>query len=166
MARRVARLLLLTLVGSPAHCLWPPEYKVAPETNAPVTIDQELVNVPVGDFRTWGGCPDVFSLDITNALDNPDGDELFIIWFVNYEPGLQQSTAELDTTEFVFDPCTNPKVVTGIPPNEIEVWVMDRKPLSLNNADDARTLTDPDTTVAKATWQFYVEDDTCCSSPQ
>ena len=161
---RVARLLLLLAAGAPAQCLWPPQYQVAPIVNEPVTIDPELLNVPTDAFYTWSGCPDVFSLDITNAIKNPDGDQLFIAWFVNYQSGLQQSIEDRDTAEYVFDPCKNAKVVTGSPPNIIEVWVLDRPPLSQNNADDFRTLIDPDTTVAKATWFFDVEDETCCSS--
>lgn len=161
MARRVARLLLLTLVGSPAHCLWPPEYKVAPEVNEPVTIDPELLTVPQGWYR-WSGCPDAFNLDITNAIQNPDNDTLYIAWFVNYEEGLGQRIDDLYTPEFAFDPCDNPKVVTGNPPNRIDVWVIDRAPPPSLSADDFRTLLAADATVAQASWYLLVEDDTCC----
>jgi len=154
------------LLGLPAQCLWPPSYEVAPEVNELVTIDPDLLPVSTSEYHVWSGCPDVFSLDITNAISNPDDDKLSIGWFVNYESGLQQKLDDQDTTEFVFDPCENAKSITGTRPNTIEVWVLDRAPRSYNNADDFRTLTDPDTTVAKATWFFLVEDDTCCSTSQ
>ncbi|TNF23901.1 MAG: hypothetical protein EP329_26295 [Deltaproteobacteria bacterium] len=159
--------MLLVLVGSPAHCLWPPSYEVAPEVNEPVTIDRDLLSISPSDFHVWGGCPDVFSLDISSALSNPDDDELTIAWVVNYEEGLKQKVDDFDTTEFVFNPCENVRtIVGGVTPNIIRVWVLDRAPLSHNNADDFRTIVDPDTTMAEVTWFFYVEDDTCCLPTQ
>lgn len=163
---RVAWFLLvmaLLSTGSLAQCLWPPDYELAPDVNLPVTIDPTLLEV-APDFRVWPGCPTTFDLDIGPALVNPDDDELFVVWIVNYQAGLRQTVDALDTLEFSFDPCTHQKAVTGSLPNRIEVLVFDRKPVSLNNADDARTPATDDTTSATATWFLLVDDDTCCFS--
>lgn len=154
-------LLLVSTAGSLAQCLWPPDYELAPDVNLPVTIDPALLEVPP-DFRVWPGCPTTFDLDIGPALVNPDDDELFVVWIVNYQAGLRQTVDALDTLEFSFDPCTHQKAVTGTLPNRIEVLVFDRKPVSLNNADDARTPVTDDTTSAAVTWFLLVDDDTCC----
>ena len=162
--RAVARVLLALVLGAPAQCLWPPEYEVAPDLNLAVTLDPALLSEPLNVFHTWSGCPEVFTLDIEQAVSNPDGDRLFVFWFVNYQAGLVQSIDAIDTDEFVFDPCTHPKVRVGTGlPNVIEVLVLDRLPASLANADTARVIVDPETTTATATWFFHVEDTTCCT---
>jgi len=153
-------------VAALGACLVPPDIKVAPEVNEPVSIDRTLLETSPDDFHVWPGCPDRFELDIEPALDNPDDDDLTIVWIVNYQAGLRQTLDDIDTTVFSFDPCTHPKVIAGgSPPNKIEVLVFDRKPLSLNNADDARQIADPETTWVGITWFLAVEDLTCCAGP-
>ncbi|MCA9515353.1 MAG: hypothetical protein KC635_10450 [Myxococcales bacterium] len=147
-------------------CLVPPDFSIAPEVNLPVSIDRSLLEESPDVFHVWSGCPDKFVLDISTAIVNPDDDpRLFIVWIVNYQPGLKQRPDDVDTTRFVFDPCTNGKVLSGTIPNTIEVLIYDRSPASLNNADDARIIVDPETTMDRVTWFFAVEDLTCCGAP-
>lgn len=164
----VARLLLgLAAVScmNLSSCLVPPDFSIAPEVNLPVSIDRSLLEESPDVFHVWSGCPDKFVLDISTAIVNPDDDpRLFIVWIVNYQPGLMQRLDDVDTTRFVFDPCTNGKVVSGTTPNTIELLIYDRSPASLNNADDARIIVDPETTMDRVTWFFAVEDLTCCGA--
>ncbi|PIE65934.1 MAG: hypothetical protein CSA24_01460 [Deltaproteobacteria bacterium] len=157
--------MLLTLVAAAcASCLMPPEYEVAPNINQPVSIDESKLAV-APDFYAWSGCDQpTLAFDITQALSNPDDDELTIVWLVNYEAGNQQSIDALDALEFELAVCFQPKITEGaLQPNSIEVHVFDRKPKSLNNADDALTpIEGSDTTTASAKWYLAVEDRTCC----
>jgi hypothetical protein len=161
----VAHFLLAHLTMS--ACL-PPDYEIAPDPNAPVTIDEAALPVSPAVFHRLGGCPPAaLELDVLQGLGNPDGDRLYSAWLVNHVPGQggrPEATSTTTPSPFAFDPCTNPKVVTSPAVNTIAFVVLDRAPLSFDDGDAVRTPVDADTTFAQVVWFVGVDDLSCCGA--
>jgi hypothetical protein len=150
-------------------CL-PPDYEIAEVVNAPVDIDKRLLAVSPDAFHRLSGCPPpALELDVSSALSNPDDDRLFSAWLVNYTPGLGARPDATSTTgprPFVFNPCTNAKVLTGADINTIELVVLDRAPASFDTGDEVRVIVDPETTSVNVVWFIGVEDLSCCAEAE
>ena len=157
--------LFLLLVWGMSACL-PPDFEIAPAENRPVRILRGLLQVSPDVFHRLSGCPPpALELDVATAVENPDGDRLYTAWLVNYVPGQGSRPDATSTTgprPFLFDPCTNPKVLTGAQINTIELIVLDRAPVSFDTGEDVKTIVDPDTTLDTVVWFIGVEDLSCC----
>lgn len=160
----------LLLVPSVVMACLPPDYEIAEVVNAPVRIDKRLLGVSPDTFHRLSGCPPpVLELDVSAALDNPDDDRLFSAWLVNYTPGLGARPDATSTTgprPFVFNPCTNAKVLTGADINTIELVILDRAPASFDTGDEVREIVDPETTSDNVVWFIGVEDLSCCAEAE
>jgi hypothetical protein len=166
--RRASVASFLLIVPCVMSCL-PPDFVVEPDLNEPVRIDKRLLVVPPDSFHRLSGCPPPsIELDVGPGLANPDGDRLYSAWLVNHIPGQggrPDATSTTGPRPFVFNPCTNPKVLTGASINTIELVVHDRAPASFDSGDEVKTIVDPDTTTDNIVWFIGVEDLSCCGGP-
>lgn len=157
-------LILLVLLGM-YSCL-PPDFEIAPDENLPVLIERSLLTVSPDTVHRLSGCPPpTLELDVGAALVNEDDDRIFSAWLVNYtvgQGGRPDATSTTGPRSFVFNPCTNPKVLTGSAINTVEIVVLDRAPASFDTADDVKQIVDPETTTSNVVWFIAVEDLSCC----
>lgn|GEM_PF-1622013 len=160
--------ILLVLFGM-LSCL-PPDFEIATDENKPVRIERPLLTVSPDVVHRLSGCPPpALELDVGTALINEDADRIFSAWLVNYtvgQGGRPDATSTTGPRTFVFNPCTNPKVLTGSAINTVELVVLDRAPASFDTADDVKVIVDPDTTTANVVWFIAVEDLSCCGGQQ
>jgi hypothetical protein len=138
--------LLFSLVAS---CL-PPDFEVQSATNRPVKIDKSLLTINPDRFIDVSN-GEILVFDVSTAVSDPDGDTIEFVWLVNYEPNLGAPPDAVGFTRFRFNPCENPKLV---PPQTLtlELFVLDRRPLSFDDADLAKTIVDPETTTDNVVW--------------
>jgi len=148
--------LLFSLVVS---CL-PPDFEVESATNRPVKIDKSLLTINPDRFiDVTNG--EVLVFDVSTAVSDPDGDTIEYVWLVNYEPNLGAPPDAVGFTRFTFRPCENPKLVPR-QPLTLELFVLDRRPLSFDDADLAKTIVDPETTTANVVWFIGADDLSIC----
>ncbi len=145
------------MVGLVPGCLIPPDFEFATAENMQTHVDRTAIR-PIDGYQTVGECPGTaIEFDIRSAIINPDDDELFVTWYVNYSDADGGQFAQTDTEVFNFA-CDHPRAaLSGDRPILIEVVVMDRRPKSLANAMDARTVDDPTTTLDIVSWYVDVE---------
>lgn len=165
MHQRLARLLLSSLAGVVlvfglvASCL-PPDFEVESATNRPVKIDKTLLTINPDRFIDVSNGADLV-FDIATAVSDPDGDTIEIVWLVDYEPNLGAPPDAVGFTRFTFRPCENPKLVPG-QPLTLELFVLDRRPASFDDADLAKTIVDPETTTDNVVWFIGADDLSSC----
>jgi hypothetical protein len=156
----VAWLLLnAVLVAGLCACL-PPDFEIDTAKNQPVQIDKSLLTINPDRFIDVSNCQNL-TFDVSTAVSDPDGDEIQTVWLVNYEQGLGSPPDAVGFLRYTFRPCENPKLVAGVPLT-LELFVLDRRPLSFDDADEAKTLVDPETTTDNVVWFIGADDLSCC----
>lgn len=163
-ARSLARLLLnAALVGglllSAPGCL-PPDFEVAPAQNQPIRIDKSLLTINPDRFIDVSNCQNL-TFDVATAVSDPDGDPIQTVWLIDYEPNLGSPPDAVGFLRFTFRPCESPKLVPG-QPLTLELFVLDRRPASFDDADLAKTIVDPETTTDNVVWFIGADDLSCC----
>lgn len=158
----------LTATLAPA-CLVPPDFEFATAENMQTHVDRTAIQPletlltvdctlpePIEPTEPTQAVSTVIEFDIRSAIVNPDDDELFVTWYVNYSEADGGQFAQTDTEVFRFDPCSDPKTKDDSI-NLIEVVVMDRRPKSLASAAESREVVDPETTQDIVRWYIVVE---------
>ncbi len=151
---------LVLLIGPAVNCI-PPDFTIESGANKPIRIDRTKLQVSPDGTQILASCPLTLDLDVTPGVENPDGDRVYSAWFVN---GLSVDRAKTNGTDvFPFDACIlGPRPSTGI--YEVQTFVLDRLPQSLNSIEDTLTFVDPETSYDTVVWFVYVEDTTCCTA--
>jgi hypothetical protein len=158
--RRVAWLLLnAVLVAGLGACL-PPDFEIDAAKNQPIQIDKSLLTINPDRFIDVSNCQNL-TFDVSTAVSDPDGDEIQTVWLVNYEPGLGAPPDAVSFLRYTFRPCENPKFVAGVPLT-LELFVLDRRPESFDDADLAKTIVDPETTTDSVVWFIGADALLCC----
>jgi hypothetical protein len=140
-----------------------PDFEIDPGLNSPIEVLDELVVPPEGVLsatRTDPSLPVEFYLE--NALSDPDGDRLFIFWYVDYDAGEVGLWDASETYEFTFDPCTHPKA--GFDSAEsvlVEAIVMDRPPAGFDAAGARETTEDGD--LVRLFWVIELAEGNACA---
>jgi hypothetical protein len=142
-----------------ATCL-PPDFVIEPAHNRPVKIDKALLTINPDRFIDVSNCQTLV-FDVATAVSDPDNDPIQTVWLINYEPNLGAPPDAVGFLRFTFRPCENPKLVPG-QPLTLELFVLDRRPLSFDDADEAKTLVDPETTTDNVVWFIGADDLSCC----
>jgi len=144
-----------------ATCM-PPDFEIDPEENQPIRIDKTLLTINPTQFQDLSGCPPRELLfDVATAISDPDDDPIQTVWLVNYTPNEGAQPDGVGFLRFTLDPCENSRIRPG-EVNTIELYVLDRRPLNFDDADDAKTFVDPETTSDSVVWFIGVDDLSCC----
>lgn len=155
----LAWLLLTATVAGLVSCL-PPDFEIDQAENRPIKIDKSLLTINPDRFIDVSNCQNL-TFDVSTAVSDPDGDAIQTVWLVNYEPGLGAPPDAVSFLRYTFRPCENPKLEPGIPLT-LELFVLDRRPASFDDADLAKTIVDPETTTDNVVWFIGADDLSCC----
>lgn len=155
----LAWLLLWATVAGLMSCL-PPDFEIDAAENRPIAIDKSLLTINPDRFIDVSNCQNL-TFDVSTAVSDPDGDAIQTVWLVNYEPGLGAPPDAVGFLRYTFRPCENPKLEPGIPLT-LELFVLDRRPESFDDADLAKTIVDPETTTDNVVWFIGADDLSCC----
>ena len=156
---RLARLLLWACVVAGLGSCLPPDFEIDTAVNRPIEIDKSLLTINPDRFIDVSNCQNL-TFDVTTAVSDPDGDPIETVWLVNYEPGLGTQPDAVGFLRYTFRPCSSP-LVPGVPLT-LELFVLDRRPLSFDDADEAKTIVDPATTTDNVVWFIGADALTCC----
>lgn len=155
----VAWLLLTATVAGLMSCL-PPDFEIDQAENRPIEIDKSLLTINPDRLIEIDDCQNLV-FDVSTAVSDPDGDAIQTVWLVNYEPGLGAPPDAVGFLRYTFRPCENPKLEEDIPLT-LELFVLDRRPESFDDADLAKTPVDPETTTDNVVWFISADDLSCC----
>ncbi len=159
LARRLLYPVAMTLMTSALSACPLPDWEPQENVNLPLLVDERLAQPPP-DLLTQVCAGDSVTLDISNAVDDPQGDRVFVFWYVNYIEGQSVPISASDVEEFTFVPCQTLNSREGL--NEIEVFMMDRPPVAFN-PDGARQVSE-DGDLRRMYWMIPVGEG-CCSLP-
>lgn len=127
--RRFASLawLLLLTAGAMLSACPLPQYEIEPNG---LTIDESLVAPPLGLTTAARQCAaSTVSFDVSAAVDDPEGDDVLVFWYVNYDPALPTLHRKVGSPieAFDLDVCD-----ASVAPTEdrvlVEAVIMDRTP--------------------------------------
>lgn len=155
----LAWLLLTATVAGLVSCL-PPDFEIDQAENRPIKIDKSLLTINPDRLIDISNCQNL-TFDVSTAISDPDGDAIQTVWLVNYEPGLGAPPDAVGFQRYTFRPCENPKFVERVPLT-LELFVLDRRPESFDDADLAKTIVDPETTTDNVVWFIKADSLDCC----
>lgn len=158
-AGRLAWLLLTATVAGLTSCL-PPDFEIDQAENRPIKIDKSLLTINPDRLIDISNCQNL-TFDVSTAVSDPDGDAIQTVWLVNYEPGLGAPPDAVGFQRYTFRPCENPKFVERVPLT-LELFVLDRRPESFDDADLAKTIVAPETTTDNVVWFIKADSLDCC----
>lgn len=155
-----AACFLLPLVATMLPGCPVPQFEVDPEHNRPIEVRDDLIDPPEGEVAAVRTCPStVEEFRIGPAISDPDGDRLFVFWFVNFTAGELGQPDAFDTREFTLDPCTHPDALTD-DTLLVEAVIMDRPPEGFDAQGARQTTEDGDLVILR--WFVEIAEGSCC----
>lgn len=151
--------LLLTALVAGMSCL-PPDFEIDQAENRPIKIDKSLLTINPDRLIEIDDCQNLV-FDVSTAVSDPDGDAIETVWLVDYEPGLGEPPEAVGFLRYTFRPCGTPKLKPDVPLT-LELFVLDRRPESFDDADLAKTIVDPETTTDNIVWFIKADSLDCC----
>ncbi|MCB9729069.1 MAG: hypothetical protein H6744_06925 [Deltaproteobacteria bacterium] len=152
--------VLLWSAGTMLSACPVPQFEIEPNG---LVIDEALVTPPLGLVTASRQCAaSTVSFDISAAVDDPEGDRVFVFWYVNYDPdlgGIFQGNGD-PSVAFPFDVCLEPAAQTD-DTVLIEAVIMDRPPVRLDGPGARQTTEDGNVRILY--WVVEIaEGDACC----